>query len=485
MPPAPPRVVKPPSAPKPRGEVAELSVSLQNLCTSGNRSDKEWKSAKREVFSSDDVVLKKMLYLYITTYATQIPDLALLGINQLLKDCNDQDPTTTPVNHGLEDRHPYVRRTAAMGVLKMYHIDPDIVIRHGMLDRVRQMLLTDADPQVVANCLTVLMQTEPDVKALASKSLVYNLVNRLKEFSDWSQCQVLELASYYMPASEAEKRLLHTITTEFSDWSQCQEFSDWSQCQVLELASYYTPSSEAEVYDLLNVLEDRMGHANSAVVMAAIRVFLLFTLNMTATHQQVLERVKEPLKTLASSVDPTLAYPCTVTYIHHCLFHYQVLERVKEPLKTLASHDDPTLAYPCTVTYIHHCLFHYQVLERVKEPLKTLASRDDPTLAYPALSHALIVAQRAPTILDRDHISFYCRTHDPWYIKKIKMEVLAAIASSNNVYEIVSELTEIKLEVLAAIASSNNVYEIKMEKGVLAAIASSNNECEIVSELAE
>lgn len=43
--------------------------------------------------SPDDVVLKKMLYLYITHYATSTPDLALLAINQLLKDCIDQDPT--------------------------------------------------------------------------------------------------------------------------------------------------------------------------------------------------------------------------------------------------------------------------------------------------------------------------------------------------------------------------------------------------------
>jgi hypothetical protein len=42
-----------------------------------------------------------------------------------------------------------------------------------------------------------------------------------------------------------------------------QEFSDWIQCQVLELSAHYKPSSEAEVYDFLNALEDRMTHANS------------------------------------------------------------------------------------------------------------------------------------------------------------------------------------------------------------------------------
>ena len=45
------------------------------------------------VSSGEDVVLKKMLYLYITTYAQHNPDLTLLTINLLSKDCRDQDPT--------------------------------------------------------------------------------------------------------------------------------------------------------------------------------------------------------------------------------------------------------------------------------------------------------------------------------------------------------------------------------------------------------
>jgi hypothetical protein len=105
--------------PKPRGELQELQAQLQGLCTTGKRSSAELRAAKQEAFkkvvnymtlgmdmsglfpmmtscanlSADDVVLKKMLYLYITHYAASTPDLVLLTINQLLKDCQDQDPT--------------------------------------------------------------------------------------------------------------------------------------------------------------------------------------------------------------------------------------------------------------------------------------------------------------------------------------------------------------------------------------------------------
>lgn len=49
----------------------------------------------------------------------------------------------------------------------------------------------------------------------------------------------------------------------------------------------YRPSGEQEVYDIMNLLDDRLTHSNSAVVMATIKLFLHLTLAMPATHQQV------------------------------------------------------------------------------------------------------------------------------------------------------------------------------------------------------
>jgi hypothetical protein len=56
---------------------------------------------------------------------------------------------------------------------------------------------------------------------------------------------------------------------------------------VLEVAAQYRPSDEQEVYDIMNVLDDRLSHSNSAVVMATVKLFLHLTLRMPATHQQV------------------------------------------------------------------------------------------------------------------------------------------------------------------------------------------------------
>jgi vesicle coat complex subunit len=66
-----------------------------------------------------------------------------------------------------------------------------------------------------------------------------------------------------------------------------QDFSEWAQCQVLEFISLYRPSGEQEIYDFMNVLDDRLNHSNSAVVMATVKVFLHYTISMPTTHQQV------------------------------------------------------------------------------------------------------------------------------------------------------------------------------------------------------
>lgn len=37
----------------------------------------------------------------------------------------------SPIQQGLRDAHPYVRRTAVMGVLKVYHLDESAVRNAG------------------------------------------------------------------------------------------------------------------------------------------------------------------------------------------------------------------------------------------------------------------------------------------------------------------------------------------------------------------
>lgn len=41
---------------------------------------------------TNDIISKKMIYFYISTYAEQNPDSAIMAINTFLKDCKHKDP---------------------------------------------------------------------------------------------------------------------------------------------------------------------------------------------------------------------------------------------------------------------------------------------------------------------------------------------------------------------------------------------------------
>ena len=90
----------------------------------------------------------------------------------------------SPVSLALQDRNPYVRRTAVLGVLKIYNLDAaavrnagieknsmalclhlcsrPVVCKHswlaGMLEDLHNLLQSDPDAQVVANCISVLLE---------------------------------------------------------------------------------------------------------------------------------------------------------------------------------------------------------------------------------------------------------------------------------------------------------------------------------------
>lgn len=89
-----------------------------------------------------------MVYLYLTSQAEQKPDLALLCINTLQKDCRDDNPMVRglalrslcslrlpniveyfmgPIRNGLVDASPYVRKTAVMSIAKVFALVPSVV----------------------------------------------------------------------------------------------------------------------------------------------------------------------------------------------------------------------------------------------------------------------------------------------------------------------------------------------------------------------
>ncbi|KAJ1532538.1 hypothetical protein HK096_006476 [Nowakowskiella sp. JEL0078] len=105
--------------------------------------------------------IKKMVYLYLINYARQKPDLASLSVNYFIRDVADPNPLIralairtmgyinvdkitdalrTPLAQCLQDRDPYVAKTAAICVGKLYMHDRALVENEGFLDQLKQLL---------------------------------------------------------------------------------------------------------------------------------------------------------------------------------------------------------------------------------------------------------------------------------------------------------------------------------------------------------
>jgi AP-1 complex subunit beta-1 len=125
-----------------------------------------------------NIELKKLVYLYLINYSKTQPELTLLAVNTFVKDASDPNPLIRalavrtmgcirvdriteylcePLSRALRDDDPYVRKTAAVCVAKLYDIAPDLVGERGFLE-VLHDLISDSNPSVVANAVAALSE---------------------------------------------------------------------------------------------------------------------------------------------------------------------------------------------------------------------------------------------------------------------------------------------------------------------------------------
>lgn len=124
---------------------------------------------------TDDLEQKKLVYLYLMNYAKTQPELVILAVNTFVKDTNDPNPLVRalairtmgclraekiidylcdPLQKCLRDENPYVRKTAALCVAKLYDLKPELVIDNGFLEQLQEMI-SDSNPMVsTTSCLS-------------------------------------------------------------------------------------------------------------------------------------------------------------------------------------------------------------------------------------------------------------------------------------------------------------------------------------------
>jgi AP-1 complex subunit beta-1 len=120
---------------------------------------------------TEDIEQKKLVYLYLINYAKTQPDLVILAVNTFVKDSDDHNPLVRalairtmgcirvekiidylagPLQKCLHDENPYVRKTAAICVAKLYDLKPELVLENGFLEQLHEMI-SDSNPMVRAS----------------------------------------------------------------------------------------------------------------------------------------------------------------------------------------------------------------------------------------------------------------------------------------------------------------------------------------------
>lgn len=236
-----------------------------------------------------DLVIKKMVYQYLCHYAQTQQEQALLCINSLQKDCRDADPHVRglalrslcglsvpslreyiedPLKQGLVDQSEYVRKIAACGFAKLWRMEPDVV---------------NSDPEILDTLYNMLRDK--------CCGVVVNVIHSLNEIlKDEGGMSI-------------NKAIINHLLGRFNNFNQ------WGKCALLELVAKYTPETESDIFDIMNIMEMQMISSNSAVVLAAVRVFLKLTNGRPLLQKQVSARVLAPLITLMGNPRHYIAYP--------------------------------------------------------------------------------------------------------------------------------------------------------------------------------
>ncbi|KAL8674906.1 MAG: hypothetical protein Q9168_000709 [Polycauliona sp. 1 TL-2023] len=187
-----------------------------------------------------DLDQKKLVYLYLMNYAKSHPDLCILAVNTFVQDSEDPNPLVRalairtmgcirvdkivdymeePLRKTLKDESPYVRKTAAICVAKLFDINPALCLENGFLETLQE-LIGDPNPMVVANAVTALAEINevaPETKALRiSPTTLKKLLMALNECTEWGRVTILTTLADHKAADVKEaEHICERVSPQF------------------------------------------------------------------------------------------------------------------------------------------------------------------------------------------------------------------------------------------------------------------------------
>jgi vesicle coat complex subunit len=223
-------------------------------------------------------------------YARAYPDLCILAVNTFVQDSEDGNPLVRalairtmgcvrvekmidylpePLRRTLRDDSPYVRKTAAICVAKLYDLNPELCLENGFVG-ILQDMIGDANATVVANAISALAEiqdSDPSSGALTmSADILTKMLVALNECSEWGRIAIMTAMSSYDASDTEAESICERVAPQFQ-------------------------------------------HANVSVVMAAVRVIMQNLRKVNSGLQTSL------LKKLAPSLVTLLAAPFELQFV--------------------------------------------------------------------------------------------------------------------------------------------------------------------------
>lgn len=395
-----------------RGEAAELQADLNGMDIAKQKSavkrvianmtmGKDVSSLFVDIVKlgqTTNLELKKLVYLYILNTAKMQPEKAILAVNTFLHDAQSASPivralairsmmcirvdsvvdyTLEPLRRKALDKDPYVRKTVAIGLGKLFHNDMATFYEQGFMEELLR-LLKDTNSMVVSNTAAVLSE-------------IIDYGSRTEDLN--------------LPSGLATRLLLVLGDT-----------TEWGQQYVLELLASIKPASSGAAVEIGHRVVPRLNHTNPGVVMGAIKVIANVASRCPVDAvERFSARITPALLTMAKA-DPETQYVACKN-IHALLVIFPNLLRKNLDAFYVRFNDPPyvkleklklllKLVTPSTAPGIVNELAEYSTevdplfVEAVVTAIASLAIKVE-TVSMPCAELLMRIVERKPELLPR------------------------------------------------------------------------------------
>ncbi|KAK8881851.1 hypothetical protein M9Y10_044487 [Tritrichomonas musculus] len=276
-------------------DISTRKKAAKRVCSLMRTGDKDnialLFSSMLRCVKTDDIELKRLVYHYIVTYSLEESEQSIMVVNTFIQDMEDPNPLIQalairtmsrikidtvaesmiiPLKKVLQDRDPYVRKTAALAVSKLFEVIPEAVENSDLFSSLIS-LLHDDNPMVISNTTASILEINE------RRTTPIHIFNR------------------------------NTITPVLSAIGNS---SCWCQTILFDTLAKYEPEDSEEALNLIDRLIPLLKSADAMVVIGAFKCIFLFMDYTDKRPQDLFSSIVPPFIGLVSgnAADPEIQY---------------------------------------------------------------------------------------------------------------------------------------------------------------------------------